>query len=149
MLNIIDCASRYKASVPLRSKKSSEVAKAFRKIYGNQNNPLIWLKLQCNEDREFMGKTSRLMQEHNITIWVIGPYSHRGLAFVKCFNQTLSKILYKIQYAIESITSNPKLIRAWVRYIPVVIDYLNNYPTHLIRGPGSEKWDLSQWKPFL
>ncbi|CAG8691516.1 23453_t:CDS:2, partial [Racocetra persica] len=33
------------ASVPLRSKKSSEVAKAFRKIYGNRNNPLTWPKL--------------------------------------------------------------------------------------------------------
>ena len=33
VLNIIDCASRYKASVPLTSKKSSEVAKAFRKKY--------------------------------------------------------------------------------------------------------------------
>ena len=40
VLNIIDCASRYKTSVLLRSKKSSEVTKAFRKIYGNQNNLL-------------------------------------------------------------------------------------------------------------
>ncbi len=40
VLNIIDCASRYKASVPLRLKNSSEVAKAFRKIYGNRNNLL-------------------------------------------------------------------------------------------------------------
>ncbi|RGB21640.1 hypothetical protein C1646_777602 [Rhizophagus diaphanus] len=86
VLNIIDCASRYKASVPLRLKKSSEVAKAFRKIYGNQNNPLTWLKLlQCDG----------------------GP---------------------------------------WVRYIPVVIDYLNNYPTRLIREPGSEKWELEPVK---
>ena len=40
VLNIIDCTSQYKASVPLISKNSSEVAKAFRKVYGNQNNPL-------------------------------------------------------------------------------------------------------------
>ena len=79
------------------------------------------------------------MQEHGVIIRVISLYSHRGLAFVKCFNQTLSKILYKIQYAVESISSEPRLIRAWVRYIPVVIDYLNNYPTRLIREPGSEK----------
>ena len=44
VLNIIDCASRYKASVPLTSKNSSEVAKAFRKVYGNRNNPLTWPK---------------------------------------------------------------------------------------------------------
>jgi hypothetical protein len=143
VLNIINCASRYKASAPLKSKNSSEVARAFRKIYDDHNNPLTYPKLlQTDNGREWMGETSRLMQEHNVTIRVVGPYSHRGLAFVKCFNQTLSKILYKIQYAVESISSDPGLIRAWVRYIPVVIDYLNNYPTCLIREPGSEKWGL-------
>ena len=93
-----------------------------------------------------MGETSRLMQEHDVTIRVIGPYSHRGLAFVEHFNQTLSKILYRMQYAVESISSDSRLIRVWVRYIPVVIDYLNNYPTHLIREPGSEKWGLKPVK---
>jgi len=87
-----------------------------------------------------MGETSHLMQEHDITIWVIGPYSHRRLAFMERFNQTLSKILYKIQYAVESISSDSRLIRAWVRYLPKAIDYLNNYPTRLIREPGSSKW---------
>src|SRR5581483_11632752 len=33
VLNIINCASRYKASILLTSKNSSEVAKAFRKVY--------------------------------------------------------------------------------------------------------------------
>ena len=59
VLNIIDCASRYKASVPLTSKNSSEVAKAFRKVYGDRNNPLTWPKLlQCDGGRKFMGETS-------------------------------------------------------------------------------------------
>ncbi len=40
ILNIIDCVSRYKASVPLTSKNNLEVAKAFRKVYGTRNNPL-------------------------------------------------------------------------------------------------------------
>jgi len=147
VLNIIDCASRYKASIPLTSKNSSEVARAFRKIYDDPSNPLTYPKLlQTDNGREWMGETSRLLQEHNVTIRVIGPYSHRGLAFVERFNQTLSKILYKIQYAIESISSDPKLIRAWVRFLPVVINYLNNYPTRLIREPGSEKWGLEPVK---
>src|SRR6185436_4981581 len=42
VLQIIDISSRYKASVPLTSKNSSEVAKAFRKIYDNPNNPLTY-----------------------------------------------------------------------------------------------------------
>ncbi|GBB90722.1 hypothetical protein RclHR1_17790001, partial [Rhizophagus clarus] len=147
VLNIIDCASQYKASVPLTSKNSSEVAKAFRKVYGARNNPLTWPKLlQCDGGREFMGETSRLMQEHNVIIRVVGPYSHKRVVLVERFNKTLSKILYKIQYAVESISSDPKLIRAWVRYLPEAIDYLNNYPTRLIREPGSKKWGLEPVK---
>jgi len=77
---------------------------------------------------------------------MVGPYSHRRVALVERFNKTLSKILYKIQYAVESISSDPKLIRAWVRHLPEAIDYLNNYPTRLIRELGSEKWGLEPVK---
>ncbi|CAH1757144.1 6492_t:CDS:2 [Entrophospora sp. SA101] len=67
-----------------------EVAKVFKKIY---ENPLTWPKLlQVDGGREFMGETSRLMQENNVTI--------------------------RSQYAVESIPSNPKLIRAWVKHLP-------------------------------
>ncbi|GBB91842.1 hypothetical protein RclHR1_19240009 [Rhizophagus clarus] len=93
-----------------------------------------------------MGETSRLMQEHSVIIRVVSPYSHRRVALVECFNKTLLKNLYKIQYAVELISSNPKLIRAWVRYLPEAIDYLNNYPTCLIREPGSVKWGLEPVK---
>ncbi|PKY53441.1 hypothetical protein RhiirA4_426020 [Rhizophagus irregularis] len=96
-----------------------------------------------------MGKTSRLMQDHNVTIRIIGAYSHRGLAIVERFNQTLTKNLYKIQYAVESVSSDPKLIRAWVRHLRVAVEYLNNYPTRLIREPGSEKWGLAPAKAIL
>ena len=62
VLNIIDCASRYKASVPLISKNTYEVAKVFRKKYDDRNNPLIWPELlQCDGGREFMDETSQLM----------------------------------------------------------------------------------------
>ena len=116
VLNIIDCTSRYKASVSLTSKNAHEVAKAFRKKYGDRNNPLTWPELlQCDGGREFMGETSRLMQEHNVTIRVIGPYSHRGTAMVECFNdKTEGGMLYKIQYVVESISSDPRLIKAWL-----------------------------------
>ncbi|GBC01016.1 hypothetical protein RclHR1_04030011 [Rhizophagus clarus] len=93
-----------------------------------------------------MGETSRLMQEHSVIIRVVSPYSHRRVVLVERFNETLSKNLYKIQYAVESISSDPKLIRAWVRYLPEAIDYLNNYPTRLIREPGLVKWGLEPVK---
>ena len=58
-------------------------------------------------------------------------------------------MLYKIQYAVESISSDPRLIRAWVRHLPKVVDYLNNYPTRLIREPGSLKWGLAPSEAIL
>src|SRR5438128_5458754 len=147
VLQIIDVSSRFKASVPLTSKNSSEVAKAFKKIYDNPNNSLTYpTLLQCDGGKEFMGETARLMETHNATIRVIGAYSHRGLALVERFNKTLAEMLYKIQYAVESISKNPKLIREWVKYLPEVIDYLNNYLTRLIRAPGSSKWGLAPAK---
>ncbi len=51
-------------------------------------------------------------------------------------------MLYKIQYTIKSISSNPRLIRIWIRHLLKVIDYLNNYPTHFIRESDSSKWRL-------
>ena len=97
MLNIIDCTSWYKASVPLTSKNSSEVARAFRKIYDDPNNPLTYPKLlQTDNGREWMSETFWLMQEHNVIIRVIGPYSHRGLVIVERFNKTEGDMLYKI-----------------------------------------------------
>ena len=55
-------------------------------------------------------------------------------------------MLYKIQYIVESISSNLRLIRAWVRHLPKIVDYLNNYLTRLIRKLGSVKWDLEPVK---
>ncbi|CAG8794021.1 8964_t:CDS:1, partial [Racocetra persica] len=75
--------------------------------------------------REWMSEISQLMQEYGVTIRIIGPYSHRGLAMVERFNKTEGDMLYKIQYAVESISSEPRLIRAWVRHLPKVVDYLN------------------------
>ncbi|CAG8533754.1 36142_t:CDS:2, partial [Racocetra persica] len=62
------------------------------------------------------------MEEHGVVIRVIGPYSHHGTAIVERFNKTLAKMLYKIQYSVESISSDPKLIRAWVKHLSKSID---------------------------
>ncbi|CAG8830088.1 35657_t:CDS:2, partial [Racocetra persica] len=74
VLNIVDCASRYKASPRL---------------------------LQTDNGQEWISKTSRIMEEHGIVIQVIGLYSHHSTAIVERFNKTLAEMLYKIQYSIE------------------------------------------------
>ena len=72
--------SRFKASVPLTSKKSSEVAKAFTIIQITLLHITYPTILQCDGGWEFMGETTQLMEAYNVTIRVIGAYSHRGLA---------------------------------------------------------------------
>ena len=89
------------------------------------------------------------MQEHNVTIQVIGPYSHKNIAIVKRFNKMEGNMLYKIQYAVESISSDLRLIKAWVRHLPKIVDYLNHYFTCFIREPGSSKWGLTPSKAIL
>ncbi|CAB4424644.1 unnamed protein product [Rhizophagus irregularis] len=68
---------------------------------------------------------------------------------VERFNKTEGEMLYKIQYAVESISSDPRLIRVWVRHLPKVVDYLNNYPTRLIRALGTSKWGLAPSEAIL
>jgi hypothetical protein len=44
-LNIVDVASRYKASIPLVDRNFASVANAFRKVYCKADCPLIWPKV--------------------------------------------------------------------------------------------------------
>ena len=63
-LTVVDVASRFKAAEPLTSKDSSEVSKAFRKIY---KGPLKWPKiLQVDPGREFMGKVTEETKDHDV-----------------------------------------------------------------------------------
>ena len=51
--------------------------------------------------------------------------------------------------SLDKLFFDPRLIRAWVRYLPKVVDYLNHYPTRLIREPGSSKWRLAPSEAIL
>ena len=65
-LTVVDIASRFKAAEPLTSKDSSEVSRAFRKIY---KGPLKWPKiLQVDPGREFMGTVTEEMKKHDVRI---------------------------------------------------------------------------------
>ena len=56
---VVDIAGRFKAAEPLTSKESSEVSKAFQRIY---KGPLRWPSvLQVDRGREFMGDLKKKM----------------------------------------------------------------------------------------
>ena len=76
-LNIVDVASRYKASHQLASNNSREVAQAFQWIY--ENTPLTYPKMLIIDDgKEFRGETTKLMEKHDVIIQRGDPSQHRS-----------------------------------------------------------------------
>ncbi|PFX14418.1 hypothetical protein AWC38_SpisGene21422 [Stylophora pistillata] len=66
-LTVVDVASRFKAAVPLTSKESSEVSKAFQTVY--KRGPLRWPEiLQVDPGREFMGETTKEMAKDDASL---------------------------------------------------------------------------------
>lgn len=128
-LNIVDVASRYKASVPLLDRSSKSVARAFKKKYGSKNSPLIWPKvLQVDGGSEFKDETAKLLSRKGVRIRIGKSKKHQ--AIVERFNCTLARRLFKLQDAYELRT---KLVcTAWVKSLQDIIDDINNSVTRLL-----------------
>ena len=137
-LNIVDVASRYKASVPIGSTSiqdrqgiltSNTIAMAFKKVYDDISCPLIWPKvLQVDGGSEFKGHVISLMNERGVRIRVGSTHKHQSI--VERFNRTLAEKLFKIQGAVEMVTEQENT--AWVKNLPTVVDELNHSVTRLI-----------------
>ncbi|WP_143217089.1 integrase catalytic domain-containing protein, partial [Acinetobacter baumannii] len=81
VLNIVDIASGYKVSRPLKTKKASEVAEMFKDIY--KKGPLKYPEeLHIDNGSEFKSDTDTLMQKHDVKLKrVTTKYHHRFTAF--------------------------------------------------------------------
>jgi len=128
-LNIVDVASRYKASVPLIDRSSVGVAKAFKREYNNKNSPLIWPKvLHVDGGSEFKDKVPKIMKQRGVRIRI--GTSHKHQSIVERFNRTLAEKLFRIQDARELVSD--EVDTAWVENLQVIVDYLNNSVTRLL-----------------
>ena len=129
-LTVIDVASRYKAAIPLTSKYSSEVAKAFTQIY-KRGSLLKYPKiLKVDPGKEFMGEVNTLLNKHNVNIIRGIKDAHRSQALVERFNKTLSERLFGYQYAAD-LHKGGKSVE-WVSRLPLVVNALNHEETRLI-----------------
>ena len=129
-LNIVDVASRYKASYQLASEYAKEVAQAFQWIY--ENTPLTYPKtLIIDERSEFRGDTTKLMEKHDVIIQRGDPSQHRSQGIVERFDKTLADRLFTYQYHKE-LEDPSKSNREWVSRLQNVVDTLNNEKTRLI-----------------
>jgi hypothetical protein len=129
-LTVVDVASRFKAAEPLTSKESSEVSKAFQRIY--KRGPLRWPSvLQVDPGREFMGAVKKEMSNHNVRIRTGNVNVHRDQGIVERFNRTLSERLFSYQYSQEMNFKSSERSLEWVKRLPEVVEALNSEVTRL------------------
>ena len=83
-LVVIAIASRYKDAEALTTKESSEVAKAFEKIYSRK---LKWPEILMGDpDKEIFGNVTTLMNKHKVKFQRSEAGNHRAQAFVERAN---------------------------------------------------------------
>ena len=123
-LNVIDIASGYAASRPLRTKKAKEVADMFKDIY--KKGPLKFPEeLHVDSGTEFKGEVLKLMKENNVPVKsVVTKYHHSFTAFVENFNKRLAEMLFKPQDAQELQSGEDSKI--WVKNLMKFVTKLNN-----------------------
>ena len=128
-LTVVDVASRFKAAEPLSTKESSEVSRAFQRIY---KGPLKWPSiLQVDPGREFMGEVKKEMAKHDVRIRTGNVDVHRDQGIVERFNRTLSERLFSFQYSQEMNMKSSERSREWMKRLPEVVRALNNEVTRL------------------
>ena len=130
-LQVIDVASRFKVSRPLKTKKASEVADMLRDVY--KKGPLKYPKeLHVDNGTEFKADVLKLMKKHDVkVISVTTKYHHNFTAFVERFNKTLGERLFKTQDA-QELQNPTKDSIIWVKYLQKAVNRLNNEKTRML-----------------
>ena len=134
-LTVVDVGSRYKEAEHLRTKYSSEVAKAFETIY-TRSSLTYPKKLNIDSGGEFKGEVKKLFANHNVELIVGEPGNHRAQGIVERFNRTLAEKLFPAQYAKEMIQEHLQVegrSSEWVENLPSIIKVLNESETRLIK----------------
>ena len=128
---MIDVASRYKASRPLKTKKASEVADMLRDIY--KKGPLRYPKeFHIDNGTEFKADVLKLMKEKGVeVVSATTKYHHTFTAFIERFNKTLAERLFKAQ-DVQELQNPTKDSKIWVKYLQKAVTRLNSEKTRML-----------------
>jgi hypothetical protein len=86
ILTVIDCFSRYAFAVPIRSKHSDEIIRAFSLIFKSYSHKPKYL--ECDRGLEFYNsKFQKFLREHSITLY--SNHSDLKACIVERWNRTL------------------------------------------------------------
>ncbi len=117
LLTVIDVYSRYAYARPLKSKKATEVEKAFQDIFDElERKPE---KLYVDQGSEFYNKTFLSFLKKN-DIEIYSTYGPHKASIIERFNRTLKEMMFK-----------KLLIQMnwhWVQMVPSLIKEYNNRP---------------------
>ncbi|PKY60310.1 hypothetical protein RhiirA4_431028 [Rhizophagus irregularis] len=134
-LNVVDVASRYKVSIPIGAYSvkdrqgiltSKTIARALEKIYDDPECPLVWPEtFLTDKGPEFRGDCEKLMREHSVKIQK--AFTKDTMGITEKYNGDLTRKLFRPQDASDLLTLHMnKISRAWVRNLPIVVEYINN-----------------------
>ncbi len=121
-LVITDIATRLSDAEPLKTKNSSEVLKAFKKIY-NRNILSIPEFIYTDAGSEFKGTVKKYFENNNVEVKYAKPGRHRQMSVVERTNQYLGKIIFMRMQAQEILTGEPSY--EWIEDLPKYIKAIN------------------------
>ena len=112
ILMIIDVFSKYGWTIPLKTKKGEEVAKAFEGLWKVQSPPkMLW----TDKGKEFVNKDmTALLQKHNVHLY--WTENEEKSCIVERWNRTIKRIMWK--YFTRHQTG---------RYIDILSDMIKKY----------------------
>ena len=138
-LVVVDVASRYVDAEPLTSKYSTEVSKAFNKIYSRK---LQWPEtIMVDPGTEFKGEVTSIMKK----IQRSEAGNHRAQSLVERANRTISEKLFSHQYAQEMLEEGRS--REWVERLPDVLKSINSGVKRITGDTPSESIKLKKVGP--
>ena len=125
-LNVIDLASGYGDSVPLRNKTAKEVAEAFKVIYGRRGGLKFPEEIMVDNGNEFKGAVKKLFKEHGVKInQVTTAYNKHHMGPIENYNKRLAELLFKLQDA-QELNDKTKVSKTWVKHNHKMVKRLNN-----------------------